>query len=311
MNDCKIVCDCKIADHEHGTRTMYTKHKCRGTACREASRVYEANRRRQRAYGIEADRVDAQPVRDHVEYLRDNGVSYKALSEASGVGKSTIQNMLFGRKDRGHEPYARVATSTAEKILAVKPTMDNMSAGRPIDSTGTVRRLQALVTIGYSLTNLGERLGVSPGNMASMMQREQVTVDTARKVRALYSELWDKPNQPTEWRKLSAANRSRNYAAIHGWLPPMAWDDELIDDPNHVAVEVPVGQVSKIEARREAFLEEVEFFASGGDQIETIANALGLSADAVEKRLERYDRADLLSKIGYAPKRTYMRKDAA
>lgn len=40
MSDCTIVCDCKIADHKHGTRAMYTKHECRGTACREASRVY-------------------------------------------------------------------------------------------------------------------------------------------------------------------------------------------------------------------------------------------------------------------------------
>lgn len=310
MSDCTIVCDCKIAEHKHGTRAMYTKHECRGTACREASRVYEANRRRARAYGIEADRVDAQPVRDHVEYLRDNGVSYKALSKACGVGRSTIQNMLFGRKDRGHAPYARVARSTAEKILAVKPSLENMSAGRPVDATGTRRRLQALVTIGYSITSLGERLGVSPGNMSEMMQRELVTVATVRKVRALYSELWDKPNQPTQWRKLSAANRARNYASIHGWLPPMAWDDELIDDPNHVPG-VPEPELSKVSRRREAFLEEVEFFAAGGDQIETIAEALGLSADAVEKRLERYERADLISKIGTAPKRNYSRKAAA
>lgn len=202
MSDCTIICDCKIADHKHGTRAMYTKHKCRGTACREASRAYEATRRRQRAYGIEADRVDAQPVREHVEYLRDNGVSYKALSKACGVGRSTIQNMLFGRKDRGHAPYARVASSTAEKILAVKPTIDNMAAGRPIEATGTIRRLQALVTIGYSITSLGERLSMTPGNTATLMQRDQVTVATARKVRSLYSELWDKPNQPTQWRKL-------------------------------------------------------------------------------------------------------------
>lgn len=91
----------------------------------------------------------------------------------------------------------------------------------------------------------------------------------------------------------------------------MAWDDDLIDDPNHTPAAAPVPAGPKVDARCAAFLEEVEFFADAGDQIETIADVLGLSPDAVEKRLERYDRTDLLSKIGYAPKRTYTRKAAA
>jgi len=276
---------------------MYVIHKCRGGACREASRVYEENRRRQRLYGHEADRVDAQPVREHVEFLRENGISYASLAKASGVSRTTIQAMLFGRSERGHEPYARVHTSTAEKILAVKPSMDIMAAGRNIDATGTHRRLQALVSIGYSLASLGARLGITGSNMNATMTRDQVVVSTARKVRALYAELWDKPNSATEWRQLSAANRARNYATIHGWLPPMAWDDELIDDPDHVPYS-RVSVTSKVEAKRDAFLEEVDFFAHGGSQIEEVALTLDLSPEAVQKRLERYGRLDLLEMIG-------------
>jgi len=293
--ECTIVCDCKIAKHEHGTRNMYVIHKCRGAVCREAARLYESKRRRNRAYGIEADRVDAQPVREHVEYLRVNGVSYKALAKASGVANSAITNMLFGRGERGHAPYARVLTSTADKILAVKPTMDNMSAGRPIDATGTVRRLQALVFIGHSVKSLGERIGISSANMHSVMRQDMVTVATARKVRELYRELWDKPNDATYWQELSAATRARNYARLHGWLPPMAWDDDLIDDPDHSPALEIVG--SKVDAKREAFLEEVEFFIDAGQRIDSIAESLGISADAVEKRLERYGRIDLLRLI--------------
>lgn len=296
---CTIICDCPVARHEHGTRIMYVIHKCRGAECREAARAYEEKRRRQRLYGIQADRVDAQPVRDHVEFLRVNGVSYKALSKAAGVAHSAITAMLHGRAERGHAPYARVHRTTAEKILAVKPTMDNMAAGRNIDSTGTHRRIQALVTLGYSITNLGSRLNISGSNMWAMLNQDHVVVSTARKVRALYSQLWDVPNTATEWQHLAAATRAKNYAKLHGWLPPMAWDDDLIDDPNHAPV-LEVENGAKRDANRAAFLEEVEHFIGCGETIDGIARALDLKPDSVEKRLTRYGRLDLLRQIGWA-----------
>lgn len=300
--ECTLVCDCKIANHEHGTRAMYVAHKCRGPKCREACRVYEAKRVRQRAYGVEANLVDAQPVRDHIEHLRASGVSYKSLALASGVSHSAIGVIVYGRKERNAPPTARVRPETAEKILAVEPTMDNMASGRNICSTGTHRRIQALVSIGYSITNLGERLNITSSNMRDMLSRKQVLVSTARKVRALYEDLWDKPNDATEWQWLAAATRARNYAAIHSWLPPMAWDDDLIDDPNHTPDMAPMPTVPKVEAKRAAFLEEVEFFADAGYRIEALAEVLGMSPEAVEKRLSRYERSDLLRKIGHAPK---------
>lgn len=292
---CTIECDCKIAKHEHGTRNMYIIHKCRGAACREATRVYESKRRRARAYGIPADRVDAQPVREHIELLRVNGVSYKALGKASGVAHSAINAILHGRKERGHAPYARVLSSTAEKILAVKPTMDNMSAGRPIDATGTHRRIQALVAIGYSQNYLAGRLGIQRSNMSQTMTREQVTVRTARLARALYAELWNKPNHPTVWHERSAATRARNHAKAHGWLPPMAWDDDLIDDPKHFPVLEFRG--SKWDAKREGFLYEAEFFADAGLSLADFSEKLSVSGDALIQRFERYGRLDLLDQF--------------
>ncbi|MGP9528174.1 hypothetical protein [Glutamicibacter sp. AOP5-A2-18] len=296
--NCTVVCACKVARHEHGTRNMYLIHKCRGEVCRAAATRYEKSRRLDRLYGREADRVDAQPVREHVEFLRVNGVSYRALASASGVSKSAIMAMIYGRGERGHDPYGRVLTSTAEKILAVKPSMDIMSAGRPIDATGTRRRVQALVTLGWSVSSLAVRLGVSPSNFHVLLQRDQVTVKTALKVRELYTELWDKPNQASSWQDLSAATRARNYARFHGWLPPMAWDDDQIDDPAYSPV-VNLQNVSKVDAKREAFLEEAEFFADSGETIDRLATGLGVTVESMEKRFERFDRLDLLRRLRF------------
>ncbi|UTT40227.1 hypothetical protein NMP99_02920 [Glutamicibacter mishrai] len=245
--------------------------------------------------------MDAKPVCEHVEFLRANGVSYRALAKASGVSHSAILAMLFGRPERGHAPYSRVLTATAEKILAVKPSMDNMSAGRPIDATGTRRRLQGLVTLGWSVSNLGVRLGVTPSNMHVLLKRDLVTVTTARKVRDLYDVLWDKQNPATSGQDLSAATRARNYARFHGWLPPMAWDDDQIDDPGYRPV-VHIGSGSKVDAKRDAFIEEAEFFADAGETVGNLAGALGISLDAVEKRCLRFGRQDLWQRLQFNAK---------
>ena len=35
-------CQCKRANHQHGTRTAYVVDRCRCDPCREAARIYEA-----------------------------------------------------------------------------------------------------------------------------------------------------------------------------------------------------------------------------------------------------------------------------
>jgi hypothetical protein len=64
-----------------------------------------------------------------------------------------------------------------------------------------------------------------------MMRRDQVTAATARAVRELYDRLWDKPPPENGQRERIAAARARNHAAQRDWAPPLAWDDDIIDDP--------------------------------------------------------------------------------
>ena len=44
-------CQCPRANHQHGTRTAYVVDRCRCDPCREAARIYEAQRRRTHLYG--------------------------------------------------------------------------------------------------------------------------------------------------------------------------------------------------------------------------------------------------------------------
>lgn len=289
----KRDCECKIARHEHGTRNAYVIDKCRCDDCREAATAYERNRRRQTLYGrYDTGRIDATPVREHVRYLMENGISYKQVAKLSGVSLSAVGALLYGRHERGHAPYPRVTKAVADKILAVRPSLAAMADGRNIDSTGTKRRIQALVAIGWSLARIGQRIGISPTNMSTFMQMDQCSAGKAKAVRELYDKLWNQPQAGTDHRSKIAANRARNYAKGRGWVPPMAWDDETIDDP---AATPDLGERASL---RDTIAEDVEYLHQTGSGMDEIAARVGAASwHTIERQLYRIGRHDLVTSV--------------
>lgn len=93
-----------------------------------------------------------------------------------------------------------------------------------IDSTGVARRLQALAAIGWSTTTLGRRLGYDRRTVASLrnQRRPRILVPNHTRIVALYDDLWD---------TTGGCTRTQRTAHARGWAPPMAWDDQSIDDP--------------------------------------------------------------------------------
>lgn len=101
------------------------------------------------------------------------------------------------------------------------------AARRPrhmVDAIGTARRLRALVAIGYSQTDLARRLNVTVANVNyhihNVKARRQGEV--ADRIAALYDQLSMTPGP-------SAA--AMRIASRNGWAPPLAWDENTIDDP--------------------------------------------------------------------------------
>lgn len=291
----KRDCQCKRAQHVHGTRTAYVVDKCRCPECREAAVSSERHRRRQVAYGrYDAGRVDAEPVRAHVHYLMENGVSYKQVAKLSGVSLSAVGALLYGRPERGHGPYPRVQKATADKILAVRPSLAVMADGRFIDSTGTRRRIQALVAIGWSLSRIGQRIGIAPSNMSTFMQASQCTAGKARAVQAMYNELWNQPQTGTDHRSKISASRAKKHAQTNGWVPPLAWDDETIDDPNAV----PASSEQTLLVHGEVRVEEIDFLIrSGAGQAEILARSGFRNLKSLERLCHRYGRGDIVHRV--------------
>lgn len=117
-----------------------------------------------------------------------------------------------------------------------------------IDPMGTRRRLQGLFALGFTAVDVGHELGVSPSRVMQLAVGywEKTHVDTAARVADLYKR-WSMPipaswggtgvAMPTGWR----ADRQRRWAKKKGWAPPLAWEDDTIDDPNSKPVGVEFG----------------------------------------------------------------------
>jgi transcriptional regulator with XRE-family HTH domain len=214
-----------------GTRSRYNAEGCRCAECTEAQRVYHADRRRKVAYKTWNPWVDAEAARRHVKELRAAGLGRTRIADLAGLDHSVVWRLEHGNPRRRKPPPHQIRHATAESILAVSASLDTLAAFATVDATGSRRRLQALVAVGWSQRRLAARLGVSPANMASLMRRPRVLASRARSIRDLYEELWNTQPQCRSTQERLAVTRARNFAAARGWAKPMDWDDDAIDDP--------------------------------------------------------------------------------
>lgn len=217
--------------YEHGTPAGYTLDGCGCGPCKRAHADAKNHRTRQIAYGRWKPFVDAQPVREHVQFLREFGLGWRHIAVLAGVPADAVQRLLYGVPREGRPPSKQIRTQTAEKLLALHPNLDVLADTATISSAGTQRRAQALSVAGWSIPEQARRLGKQPNNYALALTQSLVTAATARAVRALCEELWNvAPPQETTAQRISAS-KARATAQRNGWLPLAAWDEELIDLP--------------------------------------------------------------------------------
>jgi hypothetical protein len=218
------------AQHVHGTYVCYVIDLCRCRPCRDANRAYVAGLTRRTMYG-HAAYVDAGPARTHIVALTASGMGLKRIVAVSDISQGLLWKLIYGKRrpDGTRTPSKRIRPATETAILAI--TLD-LADGARVDSTGTTRRIRALVAIGWSQSKIAARLGVTPANFTALTHgRTQVTTARAKAVVDLYDELWNTAPPQAGHRDKIAYSRSIRYAALAGWVVPMAWDDETIDDP--------------------------------------------------------------------------------
>jgi hypothetical protein len=137
---------------KHGTASGY-QFGCRdratcpgdrqGVTCPDASLAAEARRRRARGIPEKQPVVDSAPILEHIAALRDGGMTIAEIITRSGVSRTAIRALIYGRDDytptgpgpRHGEIPAHIEARKAQRILAVQPS-------RTVQLRGEPRRLQ-------------------------------------------------------------------------------------------------------------------------------------------------------------------------
>jgi hypothetical protein len=170
-------------------------------------------------------------------------------------------------------------------------------AGKPrrLPALGTRRRLQALCALGWDWYSLANHIGASHEVVRTWAMNNQfVYARTAATVRVLYDELSMKLPPENTTAQRNAASRARGRAKRRGWPPPLAWDDEDLDNPD--AVPAGVDPVSSTVANRTIPDDLTHAINMGWDLTET-AQAMNMTPDYLWQWCKRHDHRDLYNQL--------------
>lgn len=140
-----------------------------------------------------------------------------------------------------------------------------------VDVTGTRRRLRALLVIGHSHAEMARRLGTTAQRLNVVVHDTgpvTVTRHTAAGVRGLYDQLWAVPG---------SSPRARAAAQARGWVPPLGWDDDDIDDPAAAPAQPGPATVRRRHQRVRELAEDLAFLLDTGTSYAEAAARLGVT----------------------------------
>lgn len=150
----------------------------------------------------------------------DRGWSTSAVVSVTGLDRTVVES--FYRRYLIVVRERQYGRTLSERIIA--------AAGRTptegsIGAVGTQRRLQALAFMGWDLTSISARTGVTENVLLHVRSGKQTRVKAAAAARV--AAVFDKVSMTPGPSKRTATIATRRY----GWAPPLAWDDDTIDDP--------------------------------------------------------------------------------
>jgi len=272
---------------EHGTRTRYTRYRCKCELCVAAERAYkrdyrERNRARIRAYAREhyqqyrryykhkSPFVPRGEVLPHVERLLAAGMTMSDIARAAGLSHDAVRRVV-----RGEGRWVR--SSTRDALLRAKPTP------RIVPALGARRRLRALAALGWATDAVAAEAGFSHHTAARILSGrvERIAATTHEAVCGAYDRLS---------MRLGPSRRAANAARRKGWAPPLAWDDERLDDPEATA---DLGA----QPDRGVDFDDLVLLIEAGGTWEQLERRLGVTVRTIEKRLVRHGRGDLISRL--------------
>lgn len=170
---------------------------------------------------------------------------------------------------------------------------------------GTQRRLQALMARSWAMQAIAHETGLRAPQLARALENPAtITPKLADGVIAAYDQLWDKTPPRATPAQQELAEAAEATAQLRGWAPPLAWDEEHIDDPKAKPAE-GWRRRSRTQHRSAELAEDAQFVANTGGSSPTrtrdVAERLGVTAPALQKALSRQRAQTVSSQAVRAP----------
>ncbi|MGV9891677.1 helix-turn-helix domain-containing protein [Streptomyces sp. NPDC003395] len=197
---------------EHGTSNRYA-YGCRCKPCTKAATRADTQRKLDRLAG-RPRQVPAAPAAEHVKRLLGRGLTPSQVARECGLEPSTIRRLVNGQKE--------MLASNAAKVLSV-PLDVRVSLGDVL-AVGATRRIRALYALGHFNWQIAQEAGISKHAVSALAAGLWATIKVSADdgIRTAY----DRLSMLT-----GTSAKTRLLAEREGWAPPLAWDDDAIDDP--------------------------------------------------------------------------------
>jgi len=204
-----------------------------------------------------------------------------------------------------HEACCRAAMARYEKA----GRLARLRGGRTVPVLGAQRRVQALMRLGWTSSDIAEAAGWSHRNYVLRILNGQKGKPAVYLERPTYDTLCATYERlcMTIPERLPHRARTATMAAQKGWPPPLAWDN--IDDS---AEKPKVGYKPRETSTARAA--DLEHLAHMGDNLETACAQLGLDRDTLWVWCKRNGHRDLYERLAERSRRQenqYTSKGAA
>lgn len=185
-----------------------------------------------------ATQVDVGPARAYLRKLHHvYGMSCAMLAARCSLSEGSISEIIAGERagEKGKRyPLREIFRENAESVMAIEPEIPTGRGGARVNAIGTTRRVQGLAAMGYPVKWIGEQCGfIGPTfNLIAQGRRQYVYFSTMWKIKQLYERLELDPHPERHGIKMQSVNLARSYARRNGYILPILWDWDTIDDPD-------------------------------------------------------------------------------
>lgn len=206
------TCDCPVARHEHGTRGMYSRHRCFCLRCNTAKAA--DNRAAAR---LKHEWSDPAPARERLALLRASGLSLDAIADLSAVHVSQLRSLLPAR---GPKAVKKVRATTVAALTSIRAkdlsTVEVPLRAKVCGDTARLQ-LQSLYCLGWSVDSLHERSGLARSALYGLLAGDTTTEGFRLRIEELHGDLTGHRAPRSTERDRARAARAITKATALGW----------------------------------------------------------------------------------------------